>query len=106
MLTPQGKFLFEFIVIKHKSGFFIDCEKNQSDEIFKQYSNEAALYLSDDFEINDVLKLNIGLRYSSFQHSGDINPISFLTNEIQLELIRDWQEVKWGFYRVKLEGKS
>ena len=31
LLTPQGKFLFEFIVVKHKSGFFIDCEKNQSD---------------------------------------------------------------------------
>ena len=29
-----------------------------------------------------------------------------LTNEIQLELIRDWQEGKWGIYRVKLEGKS
>ena len=38
LLTPQGKFLFEFIVVKHKSGFFIDCEKNQSDEIFKQLS--------------------------------------------------------------------
>ena len=25
LLTPQGKFLFEFIVVKHKSGFFIDC---------------------------------------------------------------------------------
>ena len=36
LLTPQGKFLFEFIVAKHKSGFFIDCEKNQSDEILKQ----------------------------------------------------------------------
>ena len=35
LLTPQGKFLFEFIVVKHKSGFFIDCEKTQSDEIFK-----------------------------------------------------------------------
>lgn len=29
-----------------------------------------------------------------------------LTNEIQLELIRDWQEGKWGVYRVRLEGKS
>ena len=38
LLTPQGKFLFEFIVVKHKSGYFIDCEKNQSDEIFKQLS--------------------------------------------------------------------
>ena len=27
LLTPQGKFLFEFIIVKHKSGYFIDCEK-------------------------------------------------------------------------------
>ena len=35
LLTPQGKFLYEFIVVKHKKGFFIDCEKNQSNEIKK-----------------------------------------------------------------------
>ena len=38
LLTPQGKFLYEFIVIKHKTGYFIDCEKSQSEEIFKQLS--------------------------------------------------------------------
>ena len=38
LLTPQGKFLYEFIIIKHKHGYFIDCEKSQSDEIFKQLS--------------------------------------------------------------------
>tara|TARA_B100000579_G_scaffold416965_1_gene413076 strand:+ start:285 stop:1172 length:888 start_codon:yes stop_codon:yes gene_type:complete len=38
LLTPQGKFLYEFILVKHKSGFFIDCEKNQSNEILKQLS--------------------------------------------------------------------
>ena len=36
LLSPQGKFLFEFIIIKHKSGYFIDCEKSQSEELFKQ----------------------------------------------------------------------
>ena len=38
LLSPQGKFLFEFIIIKHKSGFFIDCEKDQSKELFQQLS--------------------------------------------------------------------
>ena len=28
LLTPQGKFLFEFIIVKHKSRYFIDCEKS------------------------------------------------------------------------------
>ena len=36
LLTPQGKFLYEFIILKHKSGYFIDCEKSQSEEILKQ----------------------------------------------------------------------
>ena len=29
LLSPQGKFLFSFIVAKHKSGYFLDCEKSQ-----------------------------------------------------------------------------
>ena len=38
LLTPQGKFLYEFIIVKHKTGYFLDCEKAQSKEIFKQLS--------------------------------------------------------------------
>jgi folate-binding protein YgfZ len=38
LLSPQGKFLYEFIIIKHKSGFIIDCEKPQADGLFKQLS--------------------------------------------------------------------
>ena len=38
LLSPQGKFLYEFIIVKHKSGFIIDCEKSQVDGLFKQLS--------------------------------------------------------------------
>jgi folate-binding protein YgfZ len=38
LLTPQGKFLYEFIIVKHKSGYLIDCEKTQADGLFKQLS--------------------------------------------------------------------
>ncbi len=57
LLTPQGKFLYEFIVVKHKSGFFIDCEKSQSEEILKQLnlykirSNVEILNLSNEFVV-------------------------------------------------------
>ena len=27
LLTPQGKYLFDFLIIKHKTGYFLDCEK-------------------------------------------------------------------------------
>ena len=57
LFTPQGKFLYEFIVVKHKSGFFIDCEKNQSQQIFKQLnlykirSKVEILNLSNEFVV-------------------------------------------------------
>ena len=38
LLTPQGKFLYEFIIVKHKSGYILDCEKPQVEELFKQLS--------------------------------------------------------------------
>ncbi len=36
LLTPQGKYLFEFIVIKHKGGYFLDCPKYQIENLYKQ----------------------------------------------------------------------
>ena len=38
LLTPQGKFLFAFIILKHKSGYFLDCEKSQEKALFKLLS--------------------------------------------------------------------
>ena len=35
ILTPQGKYLFDFILIKHKKGYLIDCEKNELDNLIK-----------------------------------------------------------------------
>ena len=52
------------------------------DEIFRQYSNEGALYFSDDFELSDDIKINAGLRYSSFQHRGDINFLRYVVNDL------------------------
>mgnify|MGYP000458327066 CR=1 FL=1 len=34
----KENFLYEFIIIKHKSGFLIDCEKSQADGLYKQFS--------------------------------------------------------------------
>jgi len=36
LLTPQGKYLFDFNIIKHKNGFFLDCEKSQLLDLFKK----------------------------------------------------------------------
>ena len=57
LLTPQGKFLYEFIIVKYKQGYFIDCEKSQSEDIFKQLnlykirSKVEILNLSNEFVV-------------------------------------------------------
>ena len=57
LLTPQGKYLFDFLIIKHKKGYFIDCEKKQIEELFKQLniykfrSDIEILNLSNEFVV-------------------------------------------------------
>jgi hypothetical protein len=57
LLSPQGKFLYEFVIIKHKSGYLIDCEKSQVDGLFKQLSiyklrsKVEVLNLSNEFVV-------------------------------------------------------
>jgi folate-binding protein YgfZ len=57
LLSPQGKFLYEFMIIKHKSGYLIDCEKSQADGLFKQLSvyklrsKVEILHLSNEFVV-------------------------------------------------------
>ena len=36
ILTPQGKYLFDFLIIKHKNGYFLDCEKLQVESLYNQ----------------------------------------------------------------------
>ncbi len=83
LLTPQGKFLYEFIVVKHKSGFFIDCEKSQSEEILKQLnlykirSKVEILNLSNEFVI-----ASFGYeKYLSIDKSKDIPGFTFRYRE-------------------------
>ena len=57
LLTPQGKYLFDFIIIKHKQGYFLDCEKNQINQlierlsVYKLNSKIEILNLSNEFEV-------------------------------------------------------
>ena len=55
LLTPQGKYLFDFLVVKHKNGYFLDCEKIQIENLYNQLdlyklrSKVEILNLSNEF---------------------------------------------------------
>ncbi len=62
LLTPQGKFLYEFIIVKHKSGYILDCEKPQAEELFKQ------LYLYKLRSKVEILNLSNEFVVAAFSH--------------------------------------
>ncbi len=62
LLTPQGKYLFEFIIVKHKNGYFLDCPKYQIENLYKQLilyrlrSKVEIANLSNEFVVAALLK--------------------------------------------------
>ena len=74
LLTPQGKYLFDFLIIKHKSGYFLDCEKKYIDELLKKLnlyklrSKVEILNLSNEFVVAGMSYE----KYLTFDNSKDI----------------------------------
>ena len=89
LLTPQGKFLYDFIIIKHKSGYFIDCERSQANSLFKQLSlyklrsKVEILDLSNEFVVASFTLE----KFLSFKDSKDIpgNTIKYREDPILLD---------------------
>ena len=57
LLTPQGKYLFDFMIVKHKDGYFLDCELNQINglinrlNVYKLNSKIEITNLSHKFQV-------------------------------------------------------
>ena len=62
ILTPQGKYLYDFLIIKHKNGYFLDCEKLQAENLYNQLklyklrSKVEILNLSNEFVVASISK--------------------------------------------------
>ena len=96
LLTPQGKFLFDFIIIKHKKGYFIDCEKVQIDELF----NQLSLYkLRSDVQILNLSNEFIvaTLSYEKFKSiPGSKDELGFTLKYIEDPILLDPRNKKLG----------
>jgi len=89
LLTPQGKFLFAFIIAKHKSGYFIDCEKSQTEALFKQLiiyklrSKVEIMNLSNEFVVAAFNRE----KFLKFEGAQDVlgNTIKYREDSIMLD---------------------
>ena len=89
LLTPQGKYLFDFIILKHKKGYFLDCEKSQIDKLYNQLnlyklrSNLEILNLSNEFTVAALGRE----KFLSFENSKDQegSTINYMEDTILLD---------------------
>ena len=89
LLSPQGKFLFDFLVIKHKKGYLIDCEKKQAEQLF----NKLNIYkLRSKVEIINLSNEFVAAAFSyekfiSFDEAKDIpgNTFKYIEDSILLD---------------------
>ncbi len=74
LLTPQGKYLFDFLIIKHKNGFFLDCEKTNIEDLYKQLniyklrSKIEILNLSNEYVVAAISRD----KFLNFENSDDV----------------------------------
>ena len=61
LLTPQGKYLFDFMIVKHKDGYFLDCELNQINGLINRLG---------------VYKLNSKIEITNLSHKFQVAVIS------------------------------
>ena len=61
LLTPQGKYLFDFMLVKHKDGYFIDCELNQINGLINRLN---------------VYKLNSKIEIENLSHKFQVTVMS------------------------------
>ncbi len=83
LLTPQGKYLFDFLIIKHKSGYFLDCEKINIDQLYnklilyKLRSKVEILNLSNEFVVAAISKE----KFLSLDSSSDVEGFTIKYDE-------------------------
>ena len=62
LLSPQGKYLYDFLIVKYKLGFLLDCEKKIIEDLFKQLnlyklrSKVEIINLSNEFVVANLSK--------------------------------------------------
>ena len=79
IFTPQGKYLYEFFILKNKTGYLLDCDVNFKDELIEHLQK---FKLRSKIDIKDL---------SSSHVIGAINREKF--NEIQEEVKSNKQTI-------------
>jgi tRNA-modifying protein YgfZ len=64
ILTPQGKYLIDFFIIKDKENYILECNNNQTENLIKEFKkydirNDITFSLSNELESCLILNKNL-----------------------------------------------
>ena len=119
LLTPQGKYLFDFIILKHKQGYFIDCEKKQTDKlidrlnIYKLNSRIEILNLSNEFEVAVIskdkfltLKNSKDIEGNTIRYNGDTVTLDPRSKNLGGRIIANLEKINLSLKSLNLKSEN
>lgn len=95
LLTPQGKYLFDFILVKHKKGYLLDCNKIELENLvkilnlYKLRSKLEILNLSNEYSI-------AAIHYEKYLSLKNIQSLGFTLKYAQTTILLDPRNINLG----------
>ena len=86
ILTPQGKYLFDFFIIKLKDSYLIECEKKSTSEIIKIFNFYKLRSKVDFFDLNEKYTVAI-ISLEKFTEINNSDPLKGKTTAYEDNLI-------------------
>ena len=71
-----GNYIYHTFIPYSAQGNFDDVDFS-TDTLSRKYAHEAGVYIQDEFDITDLIKINVGFRGSYFQQVGPYNDIIY-----------------------------
>ena len=86
ILTPQGKYLFDFFIIKLKDSYLIECEKKSTSEIIKLLNFYKLRSKVDLVDLNEKYTVAI-ISLQKFREINNSDPLKGKTTAYEESLI-------------------
>ena len=86
LLSPQGKYLYEFFIISTKTGYFLDCSNKSKDDLINHLSKYKLRSKVEvkDFSSNYVVGVISAERFRKIQSESNVSTDTILYRESPL----------------------
>ena len=85
ILTPQGKYLSDFFIVKSDAGFLLDCPANQLNELSKIITGKKIFNNKDELDSSMINYLNLFKEKNLSQSYSEKFELKFVNEEFKVK---------------------